>query len=113
MDKYKRSPEGQRSFERNMSGGAAALNAADAAVLSAIRSQASLMCDGAWPTVPSDLVALYATHPEMISTLNLGKRLLEEALTTPEEFYPRANLLEAINAMRTLLQEAKVSARPH
>lgn len=60
-----------------------------------------------WPVRDTDLLALHQAHPETIATLNLGKRLLEDALVTPEEFYPRQNLVEAICAMRTLLREAK------
>jgi hypothetical protein len=60
-----------------------------------------------WPVRETDLLALQAARPEMIASLNTGKRLLEEGMNTPEEFYPRQNLLDAVNAMRTLLQEAK------
>jgi hypothetical protein len=60
-----------------------------------------------WPVRETDLISLHQAHPEMIASLNGGKRLLEEGLNTPEEFYPRQNLLDAVNGMRTLLQEAK------
>lgn len=60
-----------------------------------------------WPVRETDLVSLHAAHPEMIACLNAGKRLLEESVDTPEEFFPRQNLLDAVENMRTLLAEAK------
>jgi hypothetical protein len=60
-----------------------------------------------WPVVDADLWALHKAVPELLSTLNAGKKLLDDARGSAEEFYPRARLLEAIQSMRTLLYEAK------
>lgn len=61
-----------------------------------------------WPARETDLLALHLARPEMLVALNTGKRMLEEGMNTPEEFYPRQKLLDAVNAMRTLLAEAKL-----
>jgi len=60
-----------------------------------------------WPVSEMDLWALHKAVPELLSTLNAGKKLLDDARGTAEEFYPRQHLLEAVNAMRTLLHESK------